>query len=59
MANQMDTLNITSRMIKHALSSKIVESWLFRFKLKTNQRERFTWDHSNKWICSECFCRIL
>ena len=59
MANQMDALNVTSRMIKDALSCKIVETSLFRLKLKANERERFSRNHSNTWENSECLGWIL
>jgi len=36
MTYQMDALNIACGVIKHALSSKVVESRLLRLKFKAN-----------------------
>lgn len=59
MANQMDALYVTSRVIEYALGSEIIEASLFRLELKANQRKRLSWNHTYIGECSKSLSRIL
>lgn len=55
---QMYTLNIWGGVIEDTLSSKVIESCLFRLKLKANYSKRFSTYHTYLWEYSKSFCWV-
>lgn len=59
MANQMNALDVTWRMVKDTLSCEVIETSLFWLEFKANNGERLPRYHTYIRECFESFSRVL